>query len=165
QYAGQVVLDDLNWSIHNGENWVIGGKSGTGKTSLAKAIAGQEKFAGEITFHFNEQLNLPARAYYVSNWYQFTNLEGDRNFYYQQRYNKFEDIDTLTGYADLMHLGAKDTPQNADVEHILHAVRFENCGDTRLRALSRGGQRQLQLVHALWLGPLLLGSDKPCTGL
>ncbi|SFS99197.1 ATP-binding cassette domain-containing protein [Sphingobacterium wenxiniae] len=165
QYAGQVVLDDLNWSIHNGENWVIGGKSGTGKTSLAKAIAGQEKFAGEITFHFNEQLNLPARAYYVSNWYQFTNLEGDRNFYYQQRYNKFQKNDTLTVYADLMHFGAKNNLQYADVEHILHALGFENCKDTQLIELSSGEHKKLQLVQALWLCPQLLIIDEPFTGL
>src|SRR5690606_33026040 len=108
QYAGQAVLSDFNWNIYKGENWVIGGKSGTGKTSLAKAIVGEEKATGEITFHFDGYSACPPRAYYVSNWYQFTNLEGDRNFYYQQRYNKFQKNDTLTVYADLLHFGTKN---------------------------------------------------------
>jgi len=165
QYAGQVVLQDFNWDIRRGENWVIGGKSGTGKTSLAKAINGQEKFSGEISFHFDEQLNSPARTYYVSNWYQFTNLEGDRNFYYQQRYNKFQKNDTLTVYADLLHFGKKNSLRYEEAEPILRALGFENCKDTQLIELSSGEHKKLQLVQALWLCPQLLIIDEPFTGL
>src|SRR3546814_2735189 len=88
QYAGRLVLDQLDWQIHRGEHWLVGGKSGSGKSALAKALAGLEKTSGNVQIHFDHHSSLPARALYVSNWYQFTNLEGDRNFYYQQRYNK-----------------------------------------------------------------------------
>lgn len=88
QYAGKAVLDNLDWTIHRGEHWLIGGRSGSGKSVLAKALAGREKTGGAIHLHFDEQGSLPPKVVYVSNWYQFTNLEGDRNFYYQQRYNK-----------------------------------------------------------------------------
>lgn len=165
QYAGQVVLEDFNWSIHRGENWVIGGKSGSGKTSLAKALVGDEKVAGEITLHFDPENACPPRAYYVSNWYQFTNLEGDRNFYYQQRYNKFQKNDTLTVYADLLHFGEKNNLQYEDAEPILLALGFENCRDTQLIELSSGEHKKLQLVQALWLCPQLLIIDEPFTGL
>lgn len=165
QYAGQAVLSDFNWNIYPGENWVIGGKSGTGKTSLAKAIVGEEKATGEITFHFKEHSACPPRAYYVSNWYQFTNLEGDRNFYYQQRYNKFQKNDTLTVYADLIHFGQKNDLRYAEAEPILHALGFENCKDTQLIELSSGEHKKLQLVQALWLNPQLLIIDEPFTGL
>lgn len=165
QYAGQAVLSDFNWNIYKGENWVIGGKSGTGKTSLAKAIVGEEKATGEITFHFDGYSACPPRAYYVSNWYQFTNLEGDRNFYYQQRYNKFQKNDTLTVYADLLHFGTKNNLRYDDAEPILHALGFENCKDTQLIELSSGEHKKLQLVQALWLNPQLLIIDEPFTGL
>ncbi|MCC2598855.1 ATP-binding cassette domain-containing protein [Sphingobacterium sp. FBM7-1] len=150
QYADQVVLSDFNWTIYAGENWVIGGKSGTGKTSLAKTIA-EDKH--------------PAHVYYVSNWYQFTNLEGDRNFYYQQRYNKFQTNDTLTVYADLLHFGQKHGLDFADAEPILEALGFQNCKDTQLIELSSGEHKKLQLVQGLWLRPKLLIIDEPFTGL
>ncbi|WP_207795683.1 ATP-binding cassette domain-containing protein [Sphingobacterium haloxyli] len=165
QYAGQAVLSDFNWAVYPGENWVIGGKSGTGKTSLAKAIVGEEKARGEIIFHFDEHSACPPRAYYVSNWYQFTNLEGDRNFYYQQRYNKFQKNDTLTVYADLLHFGHKNGLDYTDAEPILYALGFENCKDTQLIELSSGEHKKLQLVQALWLKPQLLIIDEPFTGL
>lgn len=165
QYAGQAVLSDFNWDIYNGENWVIGGKSGTGKTSLAKAIVGKEQASGEINFHFDTNSLRAPCAYYVSNWYQFTNLEGDRNFYYQQRYNKFQQNDTLTVYADLLHFGTKNSLHYEDVEPLLHALGFENCKDTQLIELSSGEHKKLQLVQALWLSPQLLIIDEPFTGL
>lgn len=165
RYAGQAVLSDFNWDIHKGENWVIGGKSGTGKTSLAKAIVGEEKAVGEIRFHFDLHSERPPRAYYVSNWYQFTNLEGDRNFYYQQRYNKFQKNDTLTVYADLLHFGTKNNLHYEDAEPILYALGFENCKDAQLIELSSGEHKKLQLIQALWLSPQLLIIDEPFTGL
>src|SRR5690606_30454281 len=119
----------------------------------------------EITFLFKEHSACPPRAYYVSNWYQFTNLEGDRNFYYQQRYNKFQKNDTLTVYADLIHFGQKHDLRYAEAEPIWHALGFENCKDTQLIELSSGEHKKLQLVQALWLNPQLLIIDEPFTGL
>lgn len=165
QYANKVVLQDLNWSIFPGEQWVIGGKSGSGKSSLAKAIVQQEKSTGELTFHFDKQLPLPAKAFYVANWYQFANLEGDRNFYYQQRYNKQQTNDTWTVYADLLDFGKQHQLDFADAEPILAALGFNNCRSTQLIELSSGEHKKLQLVQAFWLKPQLLILDEPYTGL
>lgn len=165
QYANKQVLQDLNWSIFPGEHWVIGGKSGSGKSSLAKAIVQQEKSSGELKFQFDNQLSLPAQAYYVANWYQFANLEGDRNFYYQQRYNKQQSNDTWTVYADLLNFGKQYQLDFKTAEPILEALGFNNCRSTQLIELSSGEHKKLQLVQALWLKPQLLILDEPYTGL
>src|SRR5690606_37711438 len=150
QYADQVVLSDFNWTIYAGENWVIGGKSGTGKTSLAKTIA-EDKH--------------PAHVYYVSNWYQFTNLEGDRNFYYQQRYNKFHTNDTVSFYVDLFHFCQKLGLDLVAAVLILEAFVLQNCKDTQLIELSSGEYKKVLLVQGLWLRPKFLIIDEPFTGL
>ncbi|MGO1244161.1 ATP-binding cassette domain-containing protein [Sphingobacterium sp. JB170] len=165
QYAGLPVLCDLNWNIYAGEHWVIGGKSGSGKSSLAKAIVGQEKFTGEIICNYDNPSKLMPIAYYVSNWYQFANLEGDRNFYYQQRYNKHQQNDTLTVYADLLHFGEKNNLNFQDAEPILDALGFNNCRETQLIELSSGEHKKLQLIQALWFKPQILILDEPYTGL
>ena len=165
QYAQKQVLQDLNWSIFPGEHWLIGGKSGSGKSSLARAIVQQVKSTGELTFQFDSQLSLPAIPYYVANWYQFANLEGDRNFYYQQRYNKQQTNDTWTVYADLLNFGKKYQLDFKDAEPILEALGFNNCRSTQLIELSSGEHKKLQLVQALWLKPQLLLLDEPYTGL
>lgn len=164
-YAGTAVLCDLNWRIYPGEHWVIAGKSGSGKSSLAKAIVKQEKAAGEITLTFDADSTMPAQAFYVANWYQFANLEGDRNFYYQQRYNKQQQNDTLTVYAELLHFGKKHGLDFDEATPIVQALGFENCRETQLIELSSGEHKKLQLLQALWLKPQLLLLDEPYTGL
>src|SRR5690606_13682587 len=114
QYAHHVILDQLDWQIHRGEFWLIGGKSGTGKSTLVKALAGLEKTSGVVNINFDQGSFLPARVLYVSNWYEFTNLEGDRNFYYQQRYNKQQKNDTLTVYAELAAYAESENLSFAD---------------------------------------------------
>jgi len=165
QYGSHTVLQDLNWQIFPGEHWLIGGKSGSGKTSLAKAITGQGKTSGVVTLRFTEDSSLPAKAIYVSNWFQFTNLEGDRNFYYQQRYNKFAKNDTLTVHAELIHYAHTEDLHFDDVERYLDAFGFDNFRDQQLIEMSSGEHKKLQLVKALWLQPQLLIIDQPYTGL
>ncbi len=164
QYQQKLVLKELNWRIFRGENWLLGGKSGSGKTSLVKAIAGVERYSGNIQINYNSN-SLPKEVLYVSSWFQFTNLEGDRNFYYQQRYNKHQQNDTLTVYAELLHYGKEKGLKFEDVESYLELFGFYNCRDTQLIELSSGENKKMQLIKALWLKPQLLIIDQPYTGL
>ncbi|MGV3762886.1 ATP-binding cassette domain-containing protein [Parapedobacter sp.] len=165
QYAGVVVLDQLDWQVRRGEHWLIGGKSGSGKSALAKSLAGLEKTSGSIQINFDYESSLPPRILYVSNWYQFTNLEGDRNFYYQQRYNKQQKNDTLTVYAELSAYAESEGLSLADLEPYLALFEFADLKGTQLIELSSGEHKKLQLIKALWLRPQLLIVDEPYTGL
>lgn len=166
QFGSNVVLKNLNFKINKGENWQIGGPSGTGKTTIAKIISGEIKnFEGNIKINFDENSELKQKVVYVSNWYQFTNLEGDRNFYYQQRYNKFAKNDTLTVFAELNHFAQKEQLDFKNVEKYLEIFDFQNFKEQQLIELSSGEHKKLQLVKAFWLKPQILIIDQPYTGL
>ena len=166
QFGSNVVLKNLNFKINKNENWQIGGPSGTGKTTLAKIISGEIKnFEGNIKINFDENSELKQKVVYVSNWYQFTNLEGDRNFYYQQRYNKFAKNDTLTVFAELNHFAQKEQLDFKNVEKYLEIFDFQNFKEQQLIELSSGEHKKLQLVKAFWLKPQILIIDQPYTGL
>lgn len=165
QYATQIVLDNLSWTIERGQHWLIGGKSGTGKTTLGKALAGVTRTSGNTLIHFDTASHLPAKAYYISNWFQFTNLEGDRNFYYQQRYNKHQGQDTLTVKAELEHFAQQENLDFTEIESKLIEFGFANVQQSQLIELSSGEHKKLQLVKGLWLKPQLLIIDEPYTGL
>ena len=166
QFGSNVVLKNLNFKINKGENWQIGGPSGTGKTTLVKIISGEIKnFEGNIKINFDENSELKQKVVYVSNWYQFTNLEGDRNFYYQQRYNKFAKNDTLTVFAELNHFAQKEQLDFKNVEKYLEIFDFQNFKEQQLIELSSGEHKKLQLVKAFWLKPQILIIDQPYTGL
>lgn len=165
QYGRDTVLQGLDWQIFPGEQWILGGPSGTGKTTLAKAIAGQLKHDGTLSFQPDLNSQLPPVVHYVSNWFQFTNLEGDRNFYYQQRYNKFAKNDTLTVFAELKHFAKEQQLSFEQVTPYLSIFGFENFKDQQLIELSSGEHKRLQLIKALWLQPQVLIIDQPYTGL
>ncbi len=165
EYQQNEVLKGLNWQIFYGENWLLGGKSGSGKTSLARAIAGLEKSSGDIEINFDPSSVLPKQVVFVSSWYQFTNLEGDRNFYYQQRYNKHQQNDTLTVYAELLKFAQEEALDIDDVSYYLDLFGFSNSKNTQLIELSSGENKKMQLIKALWLKPQLLIIDQPYTGL
>ncbi|MFC4212832.1 ATP-binding cassette domain-containing protein [Pedobacter lithocola] len=165
KYQQKAVLKDLNWVINAGENYVLFGESGGGKTSLAKIIAGLQNGIGEVKINFDTNSYLPSEALFVESWYQFKNLEGVANFYYQQRYTCQQAKDTLTIHAELVYYG-KEKGLNFDaVEPILNALNFSSFASSQLIELSSGEHKKLQLVKALWLKPQLLIIDQPYTGL
>jgi len=159
------VLKDLNWTIYRGENWALGGASGSGKTSLAQVISGLQSAAGEVKINFDNDSHLPAKVLFVESWYQFKNLEGVANFYYQQRYTSQQAKDTLTVHAELVDFGKENHLHFDHVEPILEALHFATFASSQLIELSSGEHKKLQLVKALWLKPQLLIIDQPYTGL
>ncbi|WP_317046814.1 ATP-binding cassette domain-containing protein [Pedobacter yonginense] len=165
KYQQKPVLTDLNWTINRGENWVLGGKSGSGKTSLAKVMVRLQNAIGEVNINFNPNSTLPKQALFVESWYQFKNLEGVANFYYQQRYTSQQAKDTLTVHAELVGYGKENSLHFDDVEPILEALNFATFASSQLIELSSGEHKKLQLVKALWLKPQLLIIDQPYTGL
>lgn len=166
QYGNQVVLKDFGWEISSGECWMLGGLSGSGKTTLAKIISGEIKnFEGRVKVSFDEMSKLKKKVLYVSNWFHFSNLEGDRNFYYQQRYNQKVKNDTLTVFAELNHFAKEENLDFEILESYLEYFGFENFKSQQLIELSSGEHKKLQLLKALWLRPQVLIIDQPYTGL
>jgi molybdate transport system ATP-binding protein len=165
KYQHKPVLQDLNWTINRNENWLLCGESGSGKTSLAKAIAGLAHSYGNIQTDFDPQCDLPAMVYYVANWFQFKDLEGQSNFYYQQRYNKQSTETTASVKAELESFGKKYDLHFNEAERILVALGFSGLIDATLIQLSSGEHKKLQLVKAIWLRPQLLILDLPYNGL
>jgi molybdate transport system ATP-binding protein len=165
RYQQKLVLNGLNWTILPAENWLIRGASGSGKTSLAKAIAGLIPYQGKIEQNFAEQGNSGVNVQYVSNWYQFKDLEGQSNFYYQQRYNKQATETTSTVKAELAQYGVKYRLDYAEALRLAAALGFSDLLDARLIQLSSGEHKKLQLVRALWLKSQLLILDQPYNGL
>ncbi|MHA4896730.1 ATP-binding cassette domain-containing protein [Pedobacter sp. PWIIR3] len=164
-YRQKAVLQDLNWIIYPSENWLVCGASGSGKTSLAKAIAGLINANGDIQINFNPEAAMPPVIHYVANWYQFKDLEGQSNFYYQQRYNKQSAEVTATVCAELTAYGNQNSLEFKNALSIVAQLGFSDLLDATLIQLSSGEHKKLQLVKAIWLAPQLLILDQPYNGL
>ncbi|WP_207532615.1 ATP-binding cassette domain-containing protein [Desertivirga arenae] len=165
QFAQKKVLNNLSWTIKRGENWLLGGTSGSGKTSLAKVIAGLSGTAEDVKIDFVKEGPLPAKVLFVESWYRFKNIEGLSNFYYQQRYTSLQANETITVDAELKHYGKENNLEAEGLEKLMEALNFSALKNSQLLELSSGEHKKLQLVKALWLKPQLLIIDQPYTGL
>lgn len=166
KYQHKSVLEDLSWVIEHGDNWLLCGESGSGKTTLVKAIAGLiPVFNKEVRLNFKDKGCLVPKVYYVANWYQFKDLEGGANFYYQQRYNSQATATTATVRFELEHFAAENQLRWEDVVSILRILDLTNLIDSTLIQLSSGEHKKLQLIKGIWLKPQLLILDQPYNGL
>ncbi|MGF1924264.1 MAG: ATP-binding cassette domain-containing protein, partial [Bacteroidia bacterium] len=165
KYPQKVVLEDLNWVINRGENWALSGNSGSGKTSLAKIIVGKQNAIGEVRINFLDNSILPAKVLFVESWYQFKNLEGAANFYYQQRYTSQQAKEIITVGAELSIFGKEYGLAIHELDSILETLAFSDFSTSQLIDLSSGEHKKLQLIKAIWLKPQLLIIDQPYTGL
>lgn len=164
-YGQKAVLKDLDWTINRGENWLLSGASGSGKTSLAKIIAGIEGTLANVKIEFTAAGELPQKVLLVASWYQFANVDGDKNFYHSQRYNHQQLKETNTIEQELAKYGAAHQLNWVAVGQILKALDFAKLKNAQLLELSSGEHKKIQLVKALWLKPQLLIIDQPYTGL
>ncbi len=165
RYDAKTVLHNISLSIQPGDNYVVRGESGSGKTTLAKVIAGSIKYSGELSIIFNTDSLLKPEVLFIDSWYRFTNLEGDRNFYYQQRYNHQQKRDTLTIARELELYGREHALDTTILDDLLTTFSYTKVLDEQLFEISSGEHKKLQLIKALWLSPQLLIIDQPYTGL
>ncbi|RYY53582.1 MAG: ATP-binding cassette domain-containing protein [Chitinophagaceae bacterium] len=158
--AGEVVLDHVGFSVHEGETWAITGPSGSGKTSLARALAGQQFVQGRISYDLPDSFGDNPGILLIEQQHQFRNLSNTDSFYYQQRYNSFDSEDSQT-VGQYLGSAAGDTPPDA----LLEKWGLASMLGKPLIQLSNGENKRLQLALAMGGHPAVMILDSPFTGL
>ena len=159
------VLDGISFSLQQNENLAILGEAESGKTTLAKAVAGKIHFTGSIVTNFVDTTEKHARIELVKQRYSFKNLSGTNDFYYQQRFNSFDANDAPTIFEELLKVSSEDSKQINNINFALQILGIENLKNSSLIQLSSGEHKRFQLVKALLNPPKLLILDTPYTGL
>lgn len=155
QLAGSYLLKDVSFKIEKGESLAIIGASGSGKTSLLKALAGQLFGKGTVCFDGHPHITV------ITQQHQFKNLSNASTFYYQQRFNSCDAEDAVTVEQALLLTGASP----AAIDEQLLLLKMEHTRYSALIQLSNGEHKRLQLAKALLQKADWLLLDSPYTGL
>lgn len=155
-FGGRALWRDLNLSVKPGEFLAVLGSNGSGKTSLLRAILGQQKLdSGSISID-----GMPVRR-------------GNRRVGYIPQQKLVQPGTPLRG-RDLVTLGINghrfglpitSRAEKARVAELLAAVGATAFADRPLGSLSGGEQQRLRVGQALAADPVLLLCDEPLASL
>lgn len=149
------VLSDVSFSLNEGELVYLIGKTGSGKSSLLKAIYGEIKpTSGSLIVAGTDMMKLKKSKLYllkrkIGIIFQDHNLLMDRNVY-----------DNL--YFVLKSTGWKNRAKmEARISEVLQKVGLSNKLADMPFELSGGEQQRLGIARALLNDPLLIIADEP----
>jgi len=152
------VLNGFTMELFEGENLVIMGKSGSGKSVMIKCLVGlMLPDSGEITIMNNDILNLKRR--------ELDSLRKEIGFLFQGSAL----YDSMTVRENLEFPLRKSKIKINDTEDLvlkaLRSVGLEEAIDLMPEELSGGMKRRVALARAIILNPKIIIYDEPTTGL
>lgn len=160
QFGDHIVLDDFNLQVAKGENMVVLGKSGSGKSVLVKCIVGLLKpDQGSIIVLGKkiDQLSEP----------ELDRLRIKLGFLFQSNalFDSMSIRDNLE-FTVLRHRkGVSQQELDDMVAEMLHNVGLTHTADMMPAELSGGMAKRTALARALILKPEIIFYDEPTAGL
>lgn len=151
--GGKSILDDVSFSVSNGEFVSLLGKSGAGKSTILKIVSGlMPQDCGTVSFDGEIVDDLPSHKRRAAIVFQDIRL--------------FPNMSVRDNVAFALKMQGASKPQrHREAEELLRAVRLEGMGDRRTNQLSGGQQQRVALARALAGKPRVLLLDEPFSGL
>ncbi len=162
-YGDQVVLDRLNWTFCEGENWAVLGPNGSGKSTLVKLITGDhpQAYANHIRL-FGRRRGSGESIWEIKRHIGLISSE------LQIRYRKgIRVIEVIrSGFFDSVGLYRRCNGEQKDLaDRWLANIDLTAKRSRPFDRLSYGEKRLVLLARAMVKTPRLLVMDEPCQGL
>lgn len=160
---GKTILDNVNFTLQKGENLIVTGISGVGKTILTKALAKKLYVLGELSIQYEmENTELAPHTLLIEQRYSLKNRGNlTTGFYYQQRFNSSDVNDCYTVWEELLQIST-DTKQ---IDFLLDELKMEARKNAPVVQLSSGEHKRFQIIKALLQPTQIMLLDEPFIGL
>ncbi|MEO8151070.1 MAG: ATP-binding cassette domain-containing protein [Bacteroidia bacterium] len=159
-FGSQEVLKGLNIEVMKGENLVVLGKSGTGKSVLIKCIVGLlEPDAGSIIVMDSDLKNLDHKG--------LNNLRKKIGFLFQggALYDSMTVKQNLEFPLKRVRKELTSTEIMSKIEEVLENVGLADALNKMPSQLSGGMRKRIALARTIVVDPVLMLYDEPTTGL
>jgi cell division transport system ATP-binding protein len=153
--SGNLILQDVNFTVQKGEFVYLVGKTGTGKSSLLKSLYGEvtitEGKGLVVGFDLKDMdwKKLPFLRRNLGVVFQDFQLLTDRNVHENLRF-----VLKATGWEDERLVERK-------IEDVLAKVGLQNKGFKMTYEMSGGEQQRVDIARALLNSPKLILADEP----
>mgnify|MGYP000929016860 CR=1 FL=1 len=150
-----IILDTLNFSLHKGDYYFLIGKTGSGKSSLLKALYGDVPFSAGIARIKNldlrtlKEVQLSTLRRSLGIVFQDFKLLSDRNVY-----DNLDFVLKATGWK-------KSSERKNQIETVLERVGISGKMKSFPHRLSGGEQQRVAIARALLNDPDLIIADEP----
>jgi iron complex transport system ATP-binding protein len=155
------ILNHITWQVSAGQNWIILGANGSGKTSLLNTLtAYMAPTSGDIF--------LCGKKYGEGDWPDLRKKIGIVSTSIHQRISQSETaLETVVSgkYAMINYYDKIRSADRKLAVHILEEVECDHLSNRRWGHLSQGEKQRVLIGRALMADLKLLILDEPCVGL
>ncbi|MFP7696189.1 ABC transporter ATP-binding protein [Trueperella sp. LYQ143] len=159
---GRAIVDHVDWSVDEGQRWVILGPNGAGKTTLMRMIAGR-------LFPTTGQVSIIGHDIGHTDITQLLPLVGFASSALDQRIHERERVLDVVRSAAYGVIGTwreqYDEEDDARAHELLAALGVDHIAQRRWGTLSSGERKRVGIARALMPDPEILILDEPASGL
>ena len=148
-YGKNLAVDDVSFTVPDGQIGILLGPNGAGKSTIIKSIAGLLRYKGVIRIQ-----GFPARQ-----------TEAKKVFGYVPEIPNMFDALTVREHIEYIRMAYQSGITDEEVEKILRDFEMEDKQDKLGNELSKGMMQKVSICCALAVKPKVILLDEPMVGL
>ncbi len=152
---GVIALDHVNFTIPDGQTFVVVGPSGCGKSTLLRVVAGvRNDYTGQVLYDGEDVQSMPPGDRYIGMVLQDYAL-----------YPHFNNEGNLSFFFKMHEISDEETRRRIEITSELMGIGFKELLPRKPGTLSGGEKQRVAIARAIVRAPKLFLFDEPLSNL